>query len=85
MFELEHSFDPQNDCVWANEKASVPPCQVSKHPAKIMVWGSMSAQALTDLHMVPQKQSVDAGYYVTEILQKSLIPCRARDASTDSF
>ena len=84
MFELEHSFNPQNDRVWAKEKASVPPRLVSKHPAKIMVWGAMSAQALTDLHVVPQKQSVDAGYYVTEILQKSLLPALAREGSTGS-
>ena len=34
----------------------------------------MSAQALTDLHVVPQKQSVNAGYDVTEFLQNSLLP-----------
>ena len=51
MFELEHSFNPQNDRVWAKEKASIPPRLVSNHPAKIMVWGAMSAQALTDLHV----------------------------------
>ena len=71
MFELDHSFNPQNDHISAKEKASVPPHLVSKHPAKIMVWGSIRAQVLADLHLVPQKQSVDAGYYVTEILQKS--------------
>ena len=35
--------------------------------------------------MVPQKQSVDAGCYVTEILQKSPLPSLARDASTGSI
>ena len=44
----------------------------------------MSAQVLTGLHVVPQKQSVHTGYYVTEILQKSLLPSLARDASTGS-
>ena len=29
----------------------------------------------------PQKPSVDAGYYVTEILQKSQLPSLVRDAS----
>ena len=32
----------------------------------------------------PQKQCLDAGYYVTEILQKSLLPSLARVASTSS-
>ena len=85
VFELDHPFNSQNDRVWAKEKASIPPRLVSKHPAKIMVCGAMSAQAPTDLHMVPQKQSVDVGYYVTEILQKSrLLPSLAWDASTSS-
>ena len=84
MFELEHSSNPQNDRVWAREKASVAPRLVSKHPAKIMVWGAMSSQALTDLHVVPQKQPVDADYYVTEILEKSLLPSLTRTASNGS-
>ena len=50
-----------------------------------MVWWAISAQVLTDLHMVPQKQRVDEGYYVIEILQKSLLPSLARaHASTNS-
>lgn len=85
MFELEHSSNPQNDRVWAKEKASVPPRLVSKHPAKIMVWGAMSAQALTELHVVPQGQSVDSEYYVTEILEKSLLPSLNRNASTGTL
>ena len=84
MLELEHSFDLQNDRVWTKQKVSVPPRLVSKHPAKIMVWGAMSAQALTNLHVVPQKQPFGAGYHVTEILQKSLLPSLAWDTSTGS-
>ena len=49
-----------------------------------MVWWAMSAKALTNLHMVPQKQLVDARYFVIQILQKSLLPSSARDASTSS-
>ena len=49
-----------------------------------MVWWAINAQALTDLHMVPQKHRVDEGYYVIEILQKSLLPSLAWDASTSS-
>ena len=64
----------QNDRIWAKEKTSTPHRLVSKPPgpAEIMVcvlWGEgMSAQVLADLHVVPQKQSVDVGYYVTGIL-----------------
>ena len=84
IFEVEHSSNAQNDRVWAKEKALVPPRFMSKHPAKVMVWGGMSSQTLTELHVVPQKQSVDTKYYTTEILQKSLLPSLARTASTGS-
>ena len=49
-----------------------------------MMWGIMSAQVLADLHVVPQKQSVDAGYYVTVILQTSQLHSLVQDASTCS-
>ena len=84
VFEVDHAPNPQNDRVWAREQASVPPRLVTKHPAKIMVWGGMSAQALTELHVVPQRQSVDAKYYAREILENSLLPSLARTASTSS-
>ena len=84
MFEIEHTSNPQNDRVWAKEKTSVPPRLVSKHPAKIMVWGAMSALGLTELHVVPQKQTVDTQYYTREILENSLLPSLARTASTGS-
>lgn len=84
MFELEHTSNPQNDRVWAKDRSSVPPRTVSKYPGKIMVWGAMSGQALTELHVVPQRQSVDTEYYIGEILEKSLLPALARTASTGS-
>ena len=49
-----------------------------------MAWGAMSPRALTNLHVVPQKQSFDAGYYVTEILQKSLLLSLTWDTSAGS-
>ena len=44
----------------------------------------MSAQALTNLQVVPQKQFFDAGYYVAEILRMSLLLSLAWDTSTGS-
>ena len=43
-----------------------------------------TAQAPTELHVVPQRQSVDAKYYTREILENSLLPSLARTASTGS-
>ena len=56
---------------------------MSKHPAKIMVWGAMRAQVLAYLHLVPRSSLwTQATMYVTEILQKSLLPSLVLDAST---
>ena len=44
--------------------------------------GAMSAQALTNLRVVPQKQSFDSEYYVTEMLQKFLLRSLAWVTST---
>ena len=36
-----------------------------------MVWGAMSAQGLTELHVLPQKQTVNTTYYIHEFLEKN--------------
>ena len=42
----------------------------------------MSSCALTELHIVPEKTTVTAQYYVSEILQKSLLPAMRRSHAT---
>ena len=37
-----------------------------------MVWGAMSFSGLSDLHIVPQRQSVDGEYYRENILKENL-------------
>ena len=49
-----------------------------------MVWGAMSAQGLSELHVLPQKQTVDAEHYVTKILEQSLLPALSRPDTTGS-
>jgi transposase len=71
-FEIFHSPNRQNDRVWAASKENVEPTVSIKHPLKIMVWGAMSYRALSDLHTVPQGQTVTAAYYTSEILEKCL-------------
>ena len=44
----------------------------------------MSAQGLSELHVLPQKQTVDAEYYVTKILKQSLPPALSRSDTTGS-
>ena len=84
LFEVMHPPNPQNDRVWAKDKAEVPQRTALKKPGKVMVWGAMSAQGLTQLHVLPQKQTVDTAYYIHEILEKNLLPALNRSSSTGS-
>lgn len=47
-----------------------------------MVWGAMSSQAMTELHIVPQNSTVSAQYYVDNILQDCLLPALNRTRNT---
>ena len=78
VFELQHTKNRQNDRVWAQSRDQVPPIETIKHPAKLMVWGGMTAQGLTELHVMPPKQTVNTVYYVSEILEGSLLPALNR-------
>ena len=77
-FELFHLPNCQNDQIWARDKEEVPPTFTVKHPLKIQVCSLMSFRALSELHVLPEKQMVTGAYYVDEILEKSLLPTLKR-------
>ena len=79
-FELMHASNVQNDRVWASDSTNVPPNETVKNPPKVMVWGMMSCQALSDLHFIPPKQTVNAAYYVDNILSKTCLDAVNRKA-----
>lgn len=82
VFEVQHAPNPQNDRVWAESRDQVPPVHTVKQPAKLMVWGAMSAEALSELHIIPRNQTVNTEYYVSKILEGSLLPALNRSAET---
>ena len=47
LFEVMHPPNPQNDRVWGNNEAEVTKRMTLKTPEKVMVWGAMSAQGLS--------------------------------------
>ena len=69
LFELFHSSNTQNDRIWAHSTQDVLPRETIKNPPKIMVWSMMSYRGLSDLHFIPPKQTVNALYYVSDILE----------------
>ena len=80
-YEIFHPPNPQNDRVWTDDAANVPTTATVKYPLKVMVWGMMSYRALSELHVVPQKQSVNSEYYISEILSKTCADALNRRAA----
>ena len=53
-----------------------------KFPAKIMIWGMMWFQAFSELHVVPQKMTVNGVYYRDYILSSTCLNAIKRPAQT---
>ena len=62
----------------------MPVAPAVKFPPKLMVWGMMSHQGLSELHIIPEKTSVDSHYYVDTILENACLPAINRTASSGS-
>ena len=71
MFEIQHAPNPQSDGIWAESRDHVPPVHTVKQPAELMVWRAMSAESLTELHIVSKNQTVNIESYVPQILEGS--------------
>ena len=50
-----------------------------KFPGKVHVWGMMSYNGISDLHIIPIGQSINASYYIEEILLKTMLSALQRD------
>ncbi|KAI6652984.1 hypothetical protein LOD99_4061 [Oopsacas minuta] len=84
-FELFPTPNRQNDRVWSKDSGSIEPCRKMKFPAKVHVWGMMSHQALSELHVIPQGQTINGEYYRTKILAGSCKDAINRRAKMDRF
>ena len=83
-FELYHAPNTKNDVIWAANRTNIENTPVPKFSPKVMVWGGMSFSGLTDLHIVPQGQSVDQEYYCTQILQENFFKRMKKNARNGS-
>ena len=83
-FELIHVPNRQNDRIWAPDRSNIQPVELVK-PPKIQVWGMISYQAVSDLHMIDPGQTVTADHYVSEILMKTLSATYKRKRKTGSI
>lgn len=85
MFQL---FPPGNracDSVWAQDSGSVEPVTTVEHPLQVMAWAMFSFHAMSGLHFVPEKQTVDGDYYREEILKKTALSIVNRMRNTGTI
>ena len=84
-FYLCEPSNRQIDRVWSSDGQNIPPVLTIKFPPHLMVWGAMSARGVSELHFIPQKCSVNAKYYVENILAGSCRDAFARKRSTGTI
>jgi hypothetical protein len=58
----------KNDCVWAKKRSKIEPIQKSKFAPKFMVWGTMAASGVSELHVLPPNQTERSKYNQENIL-----------------
>ena len=58
----------KNDRVWAQQSSKMDPIQKSNFAPKIMVWGTMAASGVSELHVLPPNQTERAKYNLENIL-----------------
>jgi hypothetical protein len=75
---LFHVPNRQDDVVWGSQSGEVPDVSCVKSSAKVM----MGVQGLSKLHIVPAGKTINADYYVNEILQKELKPALNRQKNS---
>ena len=75
LFQLPN---PRNDIVWGSQESQVPPVYQVKKSSKWIIWGGMTGRGVTELHFMPQGQTLTADYYVNNILEKEVKPLLRR-------
>ena len=79
---LYPTLNSQNDRIYSKSRENVQPSEQVKFSAHSMVWGAMSALGLTELYIVPQGTTVNAEYYIQNILAGNLLPALTRRKRT---
>ena len=84
-FELFSLPNRQNDRVWSKSPTKVEPCLRVKFPPKIQVWGMISFQSVSELHIISKGQMVNGAYYMDSILADTCMAAIKRKAKTGTI
>ena len=87
---LFYEQNRKNDIVWWSQEDKVPVAKTFIKSAYANIWGTMSASGLSAIHIMPRGQTVDAEYYVEDILEKEVKPLfkiskRTNEATTNKM
>ena len=84
-FEIFSLPNLQNNRVWSKSSKNIEPCLRVKFPPKNQVWGIISFQAVSELHLIPKGQMVNGAYYRDSILAKTCLDAVKRKRKTGSI
>ena len=82
LFQLPN---PKNDIVWGCQESQVPPAYRGKKSSKWIIWGGMTGRGLTELHFIPQGQTLTANYYINNKLEKEVKPLLRRKKGNEAI
>ncbi|XP_065650513.1 uncharacterized protein LOC136078656 [Hydra vulgaris] len=82
--ELFPTPNRQNVRIRTDDKTKIIPAQKPKNGLKIMVAGGMSGYGLTKLIIVPEKVTINADYYINNILPVYKEACVGKQAGNDA-
>ena len=84
LFELFHPKNCRNDRIWARNSSNIIPQEKVKFLPKFMVRGMMCFRAISKLHFIPPKHTVNTSYFIDEILAKSCLDTLRRTQNNGS-
>ena len=79
---LFHDPNRQDDTVYGSPSENVPDVSCVKSSAKLMIRGAMGVSALSNLHIVPTRKTMDSTYYIEHILKKEFKSALNRTKTT---
>ena len=77
-FKFFYVPNSMNNVVCGSQEHEIPRARQLKFSPSVLVLGGMTARGLTRLHIIPDKTSVNATYYINEILEKEVKPALRR-------
>ena len=84
-FELDHPPNRKNSVIYAQDREDVATFPKSKFSPKLMVWGMIGPEGVSELHVAPPGTRINASYYREIILKEYMLPALGKRANRGSI